>query len=178
MNNNALLELYVDNLKDAYSAEKQIIQALPKMIEAANNPELATALTEHLAVTREHKARLVGIFERLGRSSRGKKCKGMEGLLVEGAEVIEDDEDSPTRDAGLVVAAQKVEHYEIAAYGSLRAFASLLGETQAVALLDLSLEEEKEADRLLSGLANTVVNLEAQEPEEANLPRRAAAGRR
>lgn len=165
MDSNALLELYVDNLKDVYSAEKQIIQALPKMIKAARNPDLVKALTTHLEVTKEQKARLEGIFEELGRSSRGKKCKGMEGLLEEAADIAEDDEDSPALDAGLVVAAQKVEHYEIAAYGSLRTFASLLGETEAEDLFKLTLEEEKDADRLLSDLATTCVNLEANKPE-------------
>jgi ferritin-like metal-binding protein YciE len=175
-----LRELYVDTLKDMYSAEKQIVRSLPKMIKAASSEDLSTALREHLEVTEQQVARLEQIFQGLGSSGRGKKCKGMQGLLEEGGELIEEGDPSPVLDAGMIIAAQKVEHYEIAAYGSLRTFAEMLGETDAVDLLDQSLVEEKEADETLTEIAERTVNPEAtaqHEPERAARPAK-TAGRR
>ena len=176
MEQQSLRELYVDNLRDMYSAEKQILRALPKMIKGAANEELANGLEEHRTVTEQQVARLEKIFRSLGTAARAKKCKGMEGLLEEGAELLEEEEQSEVRDAGIIVAAQKVEHYEIAAYGSLRTFAELLGEDEAVQLLEESLEEEKEADEKLTALAQSAINLEAANQDEE--PARKRAGRR
>ncbi len=176
MEQQGLRELYVDNLKDMYSAEKQILRALPKMIEGAANEDLANALEEHRAITEQQVTRLETIFGKLGSSARGKKCKGMEGLLEEGAELLEQEDESDVRDAGIIVAAQKVEHYEIAAYGSLRTFAELLGDDRAVQLLEESLEEEKDADEKLTALAQSCINLEAANQQEE--PQRKQAGRR
>ena len=163
----SLQKLYVDHLKDVYSAEKQIIQALPKMAKNASNAQLRAAFQEHLEQTRGQVERLDRIFERLGKSSRGKKCKGMEGLIEEGKEVLEEDMDDDVRDAALIAAAQKVEHYEIAAYGTLRTYAELLGEKQDAKLLQHTLDEEGNADKKLTQLAESTVNLEALEAVEA-----------
>src|SRR5204863_10124496 len=140
------------------------------------NTELASALEDHRAVTEQQVARLETIFRSLGNSARAKKCKGMEGVLEEGAELLDAEDESDVRDAGIIVAAQKVEHYEIAAYGSLRTFAELLGDDEAVNLLDQSLEEEKEADEKLTALAQSSINLEAANQDEE--PARKRAGRR
>ena len=176
MEQQGLRELYVDNLKDMYSAEKQILRALPKMIKGAANEDLANALEEHRAVTEQQVVRLEKIFRNLGNAARAKKCKGMEGLLEEGAELLDQENESDVRDAGIIVAAQKVEHYEIAAYGSLRTFAELLGDDEAVQLLEESLDEEKDADEKLTALAQSCINLEAANAEEE--PARKRAGRR
>ena len=163
-----LQALYEHELKDLYSAEKQITKALPKMIRAATNGELAAALRDHLQVTERQIARLDQIFTSLGKSPRGKKCKGMEGLLEEGAELLEEEDVDPeVLDAGIIAAAQRVEHYEIAGYGTVRAYAELLGDGQAVALLDASAKEEGEADKTLTAIANRAVNLSALSPEPA-----------
>ncbi|HEX5758645.1 MAG TPA: ferritin-like domain-containing protein [Thermoanaerobaculia bacterium] len=175
-----LQELYLHHLKDVYSAEKQITRALPKMIRAATNPELAAALREHLQVTERQIERLDRIFTGLGKSPRSsKKCKGMEGLLEEGAELLaEEDADPEVLDAGLIAAAQKVEHYEISAYGTLRAYAELLGESEAAGLFDTTAQEEGDADKTLTGIATRAVNLSALSPEGAEpRPRRKPARR-
>lgn len=163
----SLQKLYVEQLKDIYSAEKQILQALPKMAKKSSNPQLRAAFEEHLEQTRGQVERLDRIFERLGKSSRGKKCKGMEGLIEEGKEVLEEDMEDEVRDAALIAAAQKVEHYEIAAYGTVRTYAELLGEKGDVKLLQQTLDEEGNTDKKLTQLAESTVNLEALEGVEA-----------
>jgi ferritin-like metal-binding protein YciE len=156
-----LQDLYVAGLKDLYSAEKQIIAALPKMIRAATHPELKQAFQTHLAQTKEQVSRLEQICEELGVSPRGKKCHGMEGLLEEGKELIEEDPDPDVLDAGLISAAQHVEHYEMAGYGCARTYARLLGHTQHANLLQETLDEEGDTDKLLTQLAVGAINLDA-----------------
>lgn len=157
----SLRELYVDELKDLYSAENQIIKALPKMIKAASSPELKAGFEEHLEQTRGQVARLERIFKQLKESPKGKKCKGMEGLLAEGKELMEEDAEHEVLDAGLIAAAQHVEHYEIAGYGCVRTYAELLGDNNAVKLLQQTLDEEKKTDEKLTMLAKSI-NLEAK----------------
>lgn len=155
-----LHDLFEDQIKDLYSAENQIIKALPKMAKNATNPQLRTAFERHLEETRNQVTRLEQIAEELDFSPKGKKCAGMEGLLEEGKEVMQEfDED--TLDAGMIGAAQKVEHYEIAAYGTARAHAEMLGYTRAARLLQQTLDEEGRTDKKLSQLAESVVNVEA-----------------
>jgi ferritin-like metal-binding protein YciE len=181
---NSLKDLYVEQLKDLYSAENQLIKALPKMVEAATSDELRTSIEEHLEKTKQHAARLEKIFNRIGEDAKGPKCKGMEGLLKEGSEVIEDDEiDEEVKDAAMIAAAQRVEHYEIAGYGCVRTYATLLGDREAAALLEQTLEEEKEADETLTEIAEQInveaVGGEAEEEEEEKVSgRRKTAGRR
>jgi ferritin-like metal-binding protein YciE len=161
----SLEDLFVDQLKDLMSAENQIIKALPKMAKTASTPELQTAFEEHLEQTREHVARLEKIFQRLGVSGKGKKCKGMEGLIEEGKELLNADGDENVLDAGLIAAAQRVEHYEIASYGCARTYARLLGDEEAAELLQETLDEEGETDKKLTELAEGVVNTRAVETE-------------
>jgi len=156
-----LRDLYIEELKDLYSAENQIIKALPKMIKAASSEELKAGFEEHLEQTKNQVARLEKIFEGLDASPKGKKCKGMEGLLEEGKELMEEDAEADVLDAGLIAAAQHVEHYEIAGYGCVRTYAELLGDKQAVKLLQQTLDEEKETDQKLSELARSI-NVEAE----------------
>jgi ferritin-like metal-binding protein YciE len=162
----SLRKLYVEELKDLYSAEKQILQALPRMAKKASNPQLKAGFEEHLRQTEEQVKRLDRIFEALGKSGRGKKCKGMEGLLEEGKEVLQEDMDDETRDAALIAAAQRVEHYEIAGYGTVRTYAQLLGEDAAVKLLQQTLDEEGATDKKLTALAESI-NVEAMDEVEA-----------
>jgi len=164
MKENRLKHLYVQELKDIYSAENQMVKALPKMARAATSADLRSGFEEHLKQTEEHVARLEQIFEALGESPKGKKCKGMEGLVAEGAEMIEEDPPSEELDAGLISAAQRVEHYEIAAYGCVCAYANLLGEDQASSLLRKTLEEEKKTNEKLTELS-TKSNIEAANSE-------------
>jgi ferritin-like metal-binding protein YciE len=156
-----LHDLYVDELKDLYSAEQQILKALPKMVKKASAPELANAFEEHLKVTEGQVERLDKIFEMLEVSPRGKKCKAMEGLLEEGKEVMSEDADPAVMDAALIAAAQRVEHYEMAGYGCVRTFARLMGYADAAELLQETLEEEADADKTLTELAESVINAEA-----------------
>ena len=156
MEHQALKELYVDELKDIYSAENQLVKALPKMAKAATSNELRTGFEEHLGQTRGHVQRLEQIFKALGEKQTGKKCKGMEGLVAEGQEMMEEDFEDDLMDAALISAAQRVEHYEIAAYGTVRTYAELLGEDEAVTLLEQTLGEEKETDQKLSDLASDI----------------------
>ena len=149
-------ELLLDELKDLYSAEKQITKALPKMARAASSQDLKSAFESHLEETQGHVERLDKIFENLGKSPRGKTCHGMQGLLEEGSEMISESEKGPVRDAGLISAAQRVEHYEMAGYGSVREFASILGQNEIASLLEETLEEEKAADEKLTGIAKKV----------------------
>ena len=161
MEMDSLRKLYVEELKDLYSAEKQILQALPKMVKKAENPQLKKAFEEHLRVTETHVERLDRIFEGLGKSPRGKKCKGMEGLIEEGKEMMQEDMEPDVLDAALIAAAQRVEHYEMAGYGTVRTYAKLLGENQAARLLQQTLDEEGDADKLLTQLAESSINVEA-----------------
>jgi ferritin-like metal-binding protein YciE len=165
----SLRDLYIEQLQDLYSAENQLVKALPKMAKGATSEELREAINEHLEVTKNQASRLEEIFSNLGEDPKGKKCKGMEGLVEEGSEVLEEDMDDDVRDAGLIAAAQRVEHYEIAGYGTVRTYANLLGEDEAAATLEEILNEEKEADTRLSSLAEEI-NVEANietEGEEA-----------
>ena len=171
---NELRDLYVHELRDLYNAEKQITKALPKMIKAASHDELRSAFEEHLEVTREQMSRLEQIFEALGERPSGPKCKGMEGLLEEGKDMMEEDAEPSVCDAALIVGAQTVEHYEIAGYGSVRTFAEMLGETQADRLLDRTLREEEETDRRLTEIAKRVnedaeVGGDTEEDEDVNM---------
>ncbi|MEO6054298.1 MAG: ferritin-like domain-containing protein [Chthoniobacterales bacterium] len=156
-----LKDLYIAELKDLYSAEKQIIKALPKMAKAATNSKLAAGFKEHLTQTQTHITRLEKILSSLGESTRGPKCKGMEGVLKEGAEMIEEDGEDVVRDAGLIAAAQRVEHYEMAGYGSARAFAEALGDKIGAKLLQTTLNEEAATDKKLSTLAQSKINIAA-----------------
>jgi ferritin-like metal-binding protein YciE len=158
---NPLEELLVDELKDLYSAENQIIKALPKMAKAASSPELKRAFERHLEETRRQVERLDQIGAALDTRMTGKKCKGMEGLIEEGKELMAEDLDDTALDAGLIGAAQKVEHYEIAAYGTARTHASTLGYSKAAKLLQQTLDEESNTDKKLTQLAETLVNAEA-----------------
>lgn len=156
-----LEELLIDEIKDLYSAENQIIKALPKMAKKASNEQLRAAFEQHLEETRNHAARLEQIAEELDTSLRGKKCKGMEGLIEEGKEVMEEDLEDNTKDAGMIGAAQRVEHYEIAAYGTARTFANLLGMKKVAKLLQQTLDEEAKTDKKLTQLAESIINVEA-----------------
>lgn len=166
MSMDSLHDLYVDELKDLYNAENQLLKALPKMAKKASAQELKDAFTEHLEVTRGQIERLDQIFSELGVNPRGKKCKAMEGLIEEGKEVIEEEGNPAVLDAALIACGQRVEHYEIAGYGCVRTFANLLGYTKAAQLLQETLDEEGEADKALTELAETVINPEAENAEE------------
>jgi ferritin-like metal-binding protein YciE len=166
MEMNRLKHLYIEELKDIYSAENQLVKALPKMAKAATSEDLSAGFEEHLEQTKGHVARLEKIFKALDESPKGKKCKGMEGLIEEGAEMIDEDPAAEELDAGLISAAQRVEHYEIAAYGSVATYANLLGEQEAESLLRETLGEEKETDQKLTQLASKI-NIEAEKSQEA-----------
>ena len=155
-------DLFVHGLKDIYSAEKQLVKALPKMAKAASSEKLKAGFEEHLEQTHGHVERLETIFKSLDASTRGVKCAAMEGLVEEGAEMIGEDAEPAVKDAGLIAAAQKVEHYEIASYGTLAAFAELLGHSEAVELLRQTLAEEKETDEKLTQLAESEINMRAE----------------
>jgi len=160
----SLSDLYLEELKDLYSAENQ-------MIKAATSPELKQAFTDHLEQTKGHVDRLVQICDDMGKSPKGKKCMGMEGIIKDGAELIEEDPESDVMDAGLAAAAQHVEHYEMAGYGSVRTWAEQLGHDMHVTLLQQTLDEEKEADRLLTQIAESSLNPAAEnEAEEEETP--------
>jgi len=152
----SLHDLFLDELKDLYSAEQQITKALPRVVRAAASEEFKQALRHHLAETMEQVRRLEQIFESLGTSGKGKKCRGMEGVLEEGAERIEEDAAPAVKDAGLISAAQRVEHYEMAGYGSVIAYAETLGDQEAMKLLRQTLEEEKKADEVLTDLSEAI----------------------
>jgi ferritin-like metal-binding protein YciE len=164
-----LTELYVEELKDLYSAERQILTALPKMIKAATHEELQDAFEMHRQQTEVHVQRLERILDELGETPRGKKCHGMEGVLEEGSELIQQDPEAAILDAGLIAAAQHVEHYEMAGYGSVRAWARKLGYDEQAELLQETLNEEKETDQSLTQLAEQIVNPDAD--AETEVPR-------
>ena len=169
MPNEGFKELYIDELKDLYNAENQLLKALPKMAKAASSEELRQGFEEHLEQTRGHVERLEEIFKSLDENPKGKKCMGMEGLVKEGSEMMEEDFEGALMDAALIGAAQRVEHYEIAAYGTVSEFARILGEDEHVSLLEETLQEEKDTDEKLTGLAkeiNPQANEEMQEQEE------------
>jgi ferritin-like metal-binding protein YciE len=163
MEHKALQELFVDELKDLYSAENQLIKTLPKMAKAATSDDLRAGFENHLQQTKEHARRIEEICSELGEKPTGKKCAGMEGLIEEGKEMMGEFEDD-VLDAAMISAAQRVEHYEIAAYGTVRTYAELLGHDRAVELLEQTLEEEKETDQKLTELAGTI-NVEAIDAE-------------
>lgn len=156
-----LYDLYVHELKDLYSAEQQLIKALPKMSKAATNRQLSAGFNQHLQQTKQHAKRLEQILARLEESTRGPKCEGMEGLIAEGDKMAKEDAEDEVRDAGLIAAAQRVEHYEIAGYGCAKTYAQLLGDKTGARLLDATLQEEGETDKKLTKLAKAAINLEA-----------------
>lgn len=162
-----LREFFVEELKDIYYAEKHIAKTLPKMKKAATSPELQQAFEDHKEMTLNQVARLEQVFEILGEKAKGKKCEAIEGITKEGEGIIEEtDKGTATRDVGLILAAQKVEHYEISTYGGLAQLARTLGEEEAAGLLAQTLEEEKQTDVLLTGIAENSVNYQAAEEEE------------
>jgi ferritin-like metal-binding protein YciE len=165
MKENLLRELYVEELQDLYSAENQLVKALPKMAKAATSPELRAGFEAHLKQTQEHVTRLEEIFKALDESPKGKHCKGMEGLIKEGSEMIAEDPEPEELNAGLIAAAQHVEHYEIAGYGCVRTYAKLLGEKEAATILEKTLNEEKQTDAKLTQLAEAI-NVEAMRSSE------------
>lgn len=169
----SLEDLFVDELKDLYSAETQLLKAIPKMAKAASSKQLKAGFEKHLKQTEGHVDRLEQIFEELGASPKGKKCKAMEGLVEEGAEVIDEDAEPEVKDAALIAAAQRVEHYEIAGYGCVRTYAKILGNTEAAKLLQQTLDEEADTDKALTKLAEGI-NVEAngEDEEEERAPRR------
>lgn len=169
VSNTQLDKFFYDALKDIYWAEKHLTKALPKMRKAATSEELKQAIEDHLAQTQEQISRLEQVFELIGKKAQGKKCDAMEGLVKEGESVIEETEDgSATRDVGIIISAQKVEHYEIAAYGGLATLATTMGLDEVAEILATTLEEEKETDELLTQIAENNVNWEAeQEGEES-----------
>ncbi len=162
-----LQELFLDSIKDIYYAEKALLKAMPKMKKAANSEQLASAFQDHIEVTKNQVVRLEQVFEELGEKPRAKKCEAIEGLIKEAQGIMEDTDDgTSTRDVGLILAAQKVEHYEIASYGGLRQLASTLGYANIEALLQETLNEEKETDLLLTQIAENDINYQAAEEEE------------
>ena len=173
----SLRDVYIEQLKDLYSAESQLIKALPKMAKAAHSPDLAKGFEEHLEQTKGHAERLEKIFEALDEKPTGKKCKAMAGLVEEGAEAIEENATPAAKDALLIAAAQRVEHYEIAGYGTVKAFANLLGEEEAAELLDETLQEEVAMDEKLTEAAKSI-NVEANEGEENEEEAEATSSRR
>ena len=158
---NSLKKLYLEELRDLYSAETQLVKALPKMVKGASSAELKQAFENHLEQTKEHVERLNEIFDRLDEKPTGKTCQAMKGLIEEGSEMLEEEGEKSVIDAGLIGAAQRVEHYEIASYGTVRTFANLLGEEEAADLLQETLDEEGETDKELNALAEGIVNEEA-----------------
>jgi ferritin-like metal-binding protein YciE len=162
MEMSSLQDLMVDQLKDLYNAEGQLVKALPKMAKAASNAQLQQAFTTHLEQTKGHVDRLEQVFETLGQSAKGKTCKAMKGLIEEGKEMMDEDAEPEVMDAGLIAAAQRIEHYEMAGYGCVRTYAEMLGNKQAAKLLQQTLDEEGKTDKLLTDLAEKVINLEAQ----------------
>jgi ferritin-like metal-binding protein YciE len=173
MKANSLRELLVEELKDLYDAENQLIKALPKMAEAASSEDLRAAIEEHLEKTQQQAERLKQVFSQLDESPKAQKCKGMEGLIKEGKDIIEEEDMDPeVKDAAIISAAQRVEHYEIAGYGCVRTWANLIGENEIASLLEQTLDEEKEADQTLNQIAEEINveagagEVEAEEAEE------------
>lgn len=163
-----LRDAFIDEIRDTYDAERQLTKALPKMAKAATSPELREALTSHLEETEAQVKRLVRVFDVLGEKARGKHCDGMAGIIKEGSSIMEEDFDDATMDAALIAAGQRAEHYEMAAYGTLVAWAEALGESQVATLLQESLDEEKAADQTLSALAESGLNAAATAGDNAD----------
>lgn len=174
----SLRDLYVEQLQDLYNAEQQLIKALPKMAKAASSEDLKAAFEEHLEKTRGHAQRIETICEQMGKKANGKKCKAMEGLVKEGGEVIEEDMEEGIKDAALIAAAQRVEHYEIAGYGCVHAYATRLGDDAAARLLSQTLAEEKEADETLNDIAEALDMEVEAEPRAAEKRAVKTGGRR
>jgi len=173
----ALKKLLQDEIEDIYDAEHQLIKALPRMVEASSSPELQQALRQHLTVTQNQIKRLEQVFGALGEKAKRKPCKGMAGIVSEGNEMLEEDLDDSTMDAAIISAAQKVEHYEIASYGTVRTLAQTLGNNEVAELLEETLNEEKEADQRLTQIAESSINSEAASEEgESNGRNRASQG--
>ena|SRR5688572_17783277 len=164
MQTDTLEELLVEELKDLYNAEQQLVKALPKMAKKATNPQLKNAFQAHLKETEGQVTRLEKVFKSLGKPAKGKKCHAMEGLIEEGKELMGEDMDEDVMDAALIAAAQKVEHYEIASYGTVRTYAQVLGNDDAAKLLQQTLDEEGATDKKLTQLAESSINLEAVSP--------------
>jgi ferritin-like metal-binding protein YciE len=158
---NTLKQLYISELRDLYSAENQLLKALPNMAKGASSPELKDAFENHLEQTKGHVERLEEVFEQLDESPKGKTCHPMKRLIKEGSEILKEEGEDSVLDAGIIVAAQKVEHYEIVSYGSVRAFAGLLGKDEEAKLLQATLDEESETNEILNGLAESIVNPDA-----------------
>lgn len=156
-----LQKLYTEELRDLYNAENQLLKALPKMAKAASSDDLKDAFEKHLEQTKGHVERLEQVFEALGEKPKGKTCRAMKGLIEEGSEILKEDGEESIIDAGIIVAAQKVEHYEIAGYGSVRTFAHLLGQNKAAEVLQATLDEESETNEVLNRLAESIINPEA-----------------
>jgi ferritin-like metal-binding protein YciE len=156
-----LQKLYTEELRDLYNAENQLLKALPKMAKAASSEDLKDAFEKHLEQTKGHVKRLEQVFEELDERPKGKTCRAMKGLIEEGSEILQQEGEESVLDAGIIVAAQKVEHYEIAGYGSARTFAHLLGQNKAAEILQATLDEESETNELLNRLAESVINPEA-----------------
>ncbi len=167
MQSSQLMGLFEDELKDIYWAEKALTKAIPKMIKKATSADLIDALSNHLNETEEHVTRLEQVFESFGKEASAVKCDAMSGLIEEAEGIMDDCEEGSMRDAGIISAAQKVEHYEIASYGTLRQFAETLGLTEAASLLETTLEEEKAADAKLTVVAVSAINIEAAQEQEA-----------
>ncbi len=161
-----LRELFLDELKDIYWAEKALTKALPKMAKKATSEELVAALEDHFVATQTHVERLEKVFDTIGEKVSSKKCKAMEGLIEEAEEIMDETEEGIVRDAAIISAAQKVEHYEIASYGTLVSFANTIGESDAAGILEKNLDDEKEADRMLTEIATSFVNADAANAEE------------
>jgi ferritin-like metal-binding protein YciE len=174
----SLRDLYLEQLQDLYSAEQQLIKALPKMAKASSSEELRAAFEDHLGQTRQHAQRIETIFEQMGEKVGAKKCKGMEGLVKEGSEVLEEDMEDGIKDAAIIAAAQRVEHYEIAGYGCVHAYAERLGDDKAASLLEQTLEEEKQADELLNGIAEQLNMDVPQESERSQKKAGRTAGQK
>ena len=173
----SLQELYIDELRDLYHAETQLVKALPRMAKASSNDQLREAFKKHLRQTSEHVSRLEQIFEQLNEKPSGRRCLGMEGLVKEAAETMKENYVNELKDAAIIGAAQRVEHYEMAGYGTVRTFAELLGENQQVSLLEQTLEEEKQADQKLTELAQDINRQAAQAVGETRAPASSHAGR-
>jgi ferritin-like metal-binding protein YciE len=161
-----LRDLFVEQLKDIYWAEKAITKALPKTIKNVTSQDLVNALNEHLQFTHQQVSRLENVFDIIGKKPKAEKCEAMEGLIKEAEEIMKNSEEGVVRDAGIIAAQQKIEHYEIATYGTLRSFANILGETEAASLLSETLDEEKEADVKMTELAESTINLQAADEDE------------
>ena len=161
MSLNTLEKLYIEELRDLYNAENQLLKALPKMAKGASSPELKDAFEKHLEQTKGHVQRLEELFEQRDENPKGKTCKAMKGLVEEGSEILKEEGEDSVLDAGMIVAAQKVEHYEIASYGSVRTFANLLGKDEEAKFLQSTFDEESETNEILNQLAEGIVNQEA-----------------